>query len=1008
LINATHMDFKQGGTTLFCAPISVYNSAHLEGITIPNSEAANWASTLPLTASLWHRRCCHHGMADIAKMRTKGLVTGMTITSDEKPDPVCEPCLAGKMHSHPFPSTHHRALKPLELVHSDLHGPLPVRTHEGYRYWITFIDDATSYRAAMMLKRKSDAFDAFRTFKAYAENQLNARIKSLQDEKGGEYMSNAFIKFTTDCGIVRRHTTRNRPRQNGVAERANRTMSDDITAMLTEAQLPASFWGKGLAAQIHVWNQLPTSSLAGMTPHEAWFKQKPDISHFRVWGCQAYVFIQKDKRKSLQPHMESCIFVGYPAGYKGWKFYNPRTKKFTISECAEFDERNFPGLSVKGPSQINLNPSCSTPLPQPLPISIPLDFGEDSDDADSPIQPVSPQASTPSDPPLPPPLQHPPPPPTPIAPSIAPTLDRSTHVSQPPGWWKTPRPDVPPPVIYSDSEDELNMPLQSHPADPPVIWSDNEASDDELAMATANSEPPRTLKAALKTPQANLWHEAATLEYNTLVENNTWEIVELPPGKKAIGSGWVLRVKNNSDGTIEHFKGRIVAKGFSQRPGIDFNEVFAPTFRPATLRLVVAITAIEDMELRSVDITSAFVNGDLDEEIYMKQPEGFHIGGPNMVCRLKKSLYGLKQSACQWNKKLDSVLTGMGFKCIESDRSVYIYSNDEVKIFVPIYIDDITFASKSGASIEKYIQILSTHFKCRDLGPTHFLLGIAINRNRSTRTITLHQRQFAIDLLEKYGMSDCSPVHSPLPPKVELSHSMAPSTQEEEDFMSKVPYLSAVGSLQYLAMMTRPDIAHAVAYLARFNQNPGLQHWKALKHLMRYVKGTLEHKLTYSGDKCSSLAFVTYSDSSHGDCVDSGRSTAGYVTMVAGGAIGWYSKLQTIVALSTPEAEYIAAVEAGKEIMWMRNLLSEFGYAVQGPSILKMDNQGAICVSKNPEHHGRMKHLDLRTYWLRNAVNNQVIAPEYIPTGEMVADNLTKSVPVPKVKYCREQMGVLP
>ncbi len=271
-INAKQMDFQRDGSTLFCALVHSDNCAYLSGSTESLSEAsesANWVSTLPLTPSLWHRRCCHHNIADITKMHKDDLVTGMTFASSEKPDVVCEPCLAGKMRSNPFPSSPSRSTQPLELIHSDLHGPLPVPTREGYRYWITFIDDATSYRAAMKLKRKSDAFDAFKMFKSFAENQLNAKIKGLQDDKGGEYMSNAFIKFTDQCGIHRRHTTRNRPQQNGVAERANRTMGEDISAMLYEAQLPPSLWGEALAAQIHVWNCLSTSSLKSMTPHEA-------------------------------------------------------------------------------------------------------------------------------------------------------------------------------------------------------------------------------------------------------------------------------------------------------------------------------------------------------------------------------------------------------------------------------------------------------------------------------------------------------------------------------------------------------------------------------------------------------------------------------------------------------------------------------------------------------------------------------------------------------------------
>jgi hypothetical protein len=227
---------------------------------------------------------------------------------------------------------------------------------------------------------------------------------------------------------------------------------------------------------------------------------------------------------------------------------------------------------------------------------------------------------------------------------------------------------------------------------------------------------------AIHGHQSDYWRDAATLEYNTLVENSTWEIVDLPQGEKTTGSGWVFRVKHNADGSIECFKARIVAKGYSQCPGLDYNESFAPTFRPATLRIIMALSALEDLELRSVDITAAFINGDLDEKIYMKQPEDFHIGSPNKVCQLRKSLYGLKQSARQWNKKLHSVLTELGFKRIESDHSMYIYSNGEVRIIVPIYIDDITLASKSSSAIDKYVQLLSHHFKCRDLGPTNYLM----------------------------------------------------------------------------------------------------------------------------------------------------------------------------------------------------------------------------------------------------------------------------------------------
>jgi hypothetical protein len=271
------------------------------------------------------------------------MVNGLVINSENKPDPVCEPCLAGKMNANPFPSSQNHTTIPLHRIHSDLH-EMKTLTTSGSRYCVTYIDEATSYRAVVLLKRKSDAFEAFRTYKAYAENVLGSKIKELQMDQGGEFVSNAFRKFCADSGILMRYSVRNRPQQNGIAERANRTVDEHTTAMLYEANLPASFKGEAVAAYIHIWNRLPTSANCdnSKTPHELWFKSKPDVSHFRVWGCTAYVHVQKDKRTGIGAHMEKSIFMGYPVGYKGWKFWNPTTQRVVISERAEFDERSFP------------------------------------------------------------------------------------------------------------------------------------------------------------------------------------------------------------------------------------------------------------------------------------------------------------------------------------------------------------------------------------------------------------------------------------------------------------------------------------------------------------------------------------------------------------------------------------------------------------------------------------------------------------------------------------------
>ncbi len=426
------------------------------------------------------------------------------------------------------------------------------------------------------------------------------------------------------------------------------------------------------------------------------------------------------------------------------------------------------------------------------------------------------------------------------------------------------------------------------------------------------------------------------------------------------------------------------------------------------------------MELWSIDISQAYINGDLDVEIYMEQPEGFVRGNPSDVLRLLKHLYGLRQAGNLWSKKLCDTLVSIGFTRIKSDPSVYILIKDGVRVIIPVFIDDITLASNSKSKIQSVINDLAKHFKLRDLGPTKYLLGVEIIRDRANRCIQLSQRQYILNILERFGMATCDPVKTPMNTGVRLSSSMSPTTPEEQQTMFKIPYISAVGALMYLAVCTRPDIAYTVSNLARYNSNPGWEHWKAVKHLFRYLKGSMDLKLTYRPDPTASQPFVTYSDADHAGDPDKKRSTGGYLVKMGTGAVDWSSKLQSMVALSSTESEYVEAVEAGKEILWMRNLLGELGYSINSSSnlhlpdtmdsetssILNMDCNSAIATAKNPEHFSRMKHLDLRYHWLREVVAAGLITPVHIPTEEMPADLLTKPLAAPKGAKFRSMMGL--
>ena len=370
-ISGNKMDFLDKKLWLFSATVNDDDIGYLDGSTVDIMENVHLASTLPLDLSLWHKRLGHHNYSDIKMMVSKNLVDGLVLDSMAKPDPICEPCLAGKMHANPFPSSEHRATEVLELIHTDVH-EIGVSSHGGFNYWVAFVDDHARFKVLYPMKNKSDTFSCFKRFKAYAENLTGKKIKRLRDDKGGEYMSNEFQNLLDECGIVREHTVRNRPQQNGVAERCNRLFSERIVALLEESGLSKKFWAECLAALVHVLNRCPTSAVVGTTPYEKWHGSKPSVSHLKVWGCVAYVHIQKDKRAKLGSHMEKCVFIGYPEGYKGWKFYNPETKKVIICERADFDERyTYEGQLLAPREHMDLEPRPLIPednaLLEPVP-----------------------------------------------------------------------------------------------------------------------------------------------------------------------------------------------------------------------------------------------------------------------------------------------------------------------------------------------------------------------------------------------------------------------------------------------------------------------------------------------------------------------------------------------------------------------------------------------------------------------------------------------------------------
>jgi hypothetical protein len=393
------------------------------------------------------------------------------------------------------------------------------------------------------------------------------------------------------------------------------------------------------------------------------------------------------------------------------------------------------------------------------------------------------------------------------------------------------------------------------------------------------------------------------------------------------------------------------------------------------------------MEIHQMDVKTAFLNGDLEEEIYMEQPEGFTHEGEHLVCKLHKSLYGLKQSPRAWNQKLDAFLKSIEFTRSDADFSVYVAQVKDVKFFIVVYVDDLILVCNNKDKLLQVKEELSRKFEMKDLGDLHFFLGMEVERDRAQRLLYINQIGYLKEILKRFRMEDCKAIGVPLDPKMKLKKNV-----NKDDEMVKVPYQQAVGSLMYAMLCTRPDLAYPISVVSQHMANPSLEHWIAVKRIFRYLQGTLRFKLRFGGLSLQDV--VGYCDADWAGDLEDRRSTTGFVFMMGGGATSWSSKRQPTIALSTTEAEYMASTQATKEAIWMNKLMKELGYMKEKKAmVIRCDNQGAISLTKNPTQHARTKHIDVQHHFVRERVENGEVTFEYCSTEEMVADVLTKALP---------------
>lgn len=516
---------------------------------------------------------------------------------------------------------------------------------------------------------------------------------------------------------------------------------------------------------------------------------------------------------------------------------------------------------------------------------------------------------------------------------------------------------------------------------------------------------PETYAEATNSVEHEEWTKAMKNEMESLMENGTWTLEKLPAGFRAIPCKWVYKVKQNSDGSVERLKARLVIKGFSQCKGIDYDETFSPVAQRSSIRSVISVAASENMTLLQFDVSTAFLYGELKEEIYMKQPDGFD-DGSGRVCRLRKSLYGLKQAPRCWNKRFGDFLRNRGFEQSEADPCVFVRHRGEHRVIIALYVDDGLVAATSKEEAKALIDELTSEFKIKAKEASYFL-GLEINR--SSDGIKVSQGSYTRKLLERFGMNECRPISTPILAENAKSGKAAlqdGNSDKDADSVNEkqFSYRSAVGGLLYLSTGCRPDIAYAVSVVSRSLENPTSDDFIKVKRIFRYLQGTSDHGIVYQPDYKKGI-IECYSDADHGGDHSSGRSTTGVMCLYSGGAISWLSQKQASVAISTTEAEIVAASEAAREAVWLKRLLSIMTVLKDSPC-LQVDNEAAVKLAHNPELHRRTKHIQIRHFFVRELVTEGEIQVIRVSSELQLADMLTKPLHKPRLELLIREIGL--
>ena len=887
---------------------------------------------------LIHRRFGHPGKNVPIQRHTVGATEGYYPGQ-------CKPCFQGKAHKSSARKEYRgdddrRAC----TVYVDFSGPFKSGLH-GHRIYMIFLHYSTHYVTVFPMDSKKGAELALQI---YCNRHKDFDV--LQCDEDSVLRSLGFQQRCAFNGLQLRFTSPHRHEFQGAVERVIRTLQDKARSMAAQSGLDRDkFWPYALVTASYLYNRTPTATQ--VTPYERRYDTKPDVSNVRIWGCPVKVLSPNVYPKNADRTYDG-FFIGYPhytLSHGTYTVYKTETDRVVQTRDVTFFEDDLD--ASKKP--------CS-----PMPVTLSMEFGSSDEDSSEDEGPKDQD--------------------THMDDAFASSADESDnssssdddeHQTTPPATPRQPTTAVQPrpprkrtrPVIFDPSVEAKKPQLLSAK----IVEGEHEAN---LALSSAVIEP----KSWRDAVASDTWRTAMTEEWEAILAKGTVEPVKRTKNMKVIRCRWIFKWKAHE----LRAKARVVVLGFMQ--DTSKLDTYAPTASHQAIRLVIMKASIHDWDLQQLDVNTAFLNADAPEDTYMAPPDGLgaigHGIGPSEVFKLKKSLYGMATSPLAWYNNFKESLVKYGLEPSRIEPCLYTKGNT---LFVLVYVDDLLFTG-TDEQMTKFKTFISSAYEVKLQGEAKHFCGITLTRTKEM--IDISQETYVDQLLSRFAMTDSKPVATPMVDYLEP----ASTEVQDPDIAAKFPYRELIGSLMFLMTQTRPDLSYAMSALSRYLHNFDESHWKAAKRVLRYIKGTKSYALRMKRSSVDKHSLVCYSDSDWANGVDR-KSVSGIVILLDGTPLFWYSKKQTILALSSSEAELVGLCEANKRVEYAKQLLLAFDIDYSEPVDIKGDNQASLLIAARGVIT-RTKHIDLRRFYIKDAVEEGRIKLSYVATDINLADICTKPV----------------